>query len=162
MTCYKSKFYDLDTGIGGHLKFMYDSMIFIKKGEIYLQCKKHREKRVLRDVYYIPSLRINIISLGKLAKEIFKVIMHGIFFFWVYGSKNELLIKVKIGSYRIYKNLVKTVKPMYLLSKSLIKNGFSISTLVMLTFNQLNSWMTKTWLLICQVLFHQIKYMRFL
>lgn len=113
-------------------------------------------------MYYIPSLRINIISLGKLAKEIFKVIMHGIFFFWVYGSKNELLIKVKIGSYRIYKNLVKTVKPMYLLSKSLIKNGFSISTLVMLTFNQLNSWMTKTWLLICQVLFHQIKYMRFL
>ncbi|KAI3724747.1 hypothetical protein L2E82_36535 [Cichorium intybus] len=49
MTGQRSKFYELDTSIRGHVKFGDDSVVFIEgKGTVHLQCK-NGEKRVLHD-----------------------------------------------------------------------------------------------------------------
>ena len=58
-------FYELDETILGKVKFGDDSRIDIK-GKGYVRFNfNNGEKKVLNNVYYIPGLRINIVSLGQ-------------------------------------------------------------------------------------------------
>ena len=58
-------FRDLDEGITGKVRFGYDSRIDIKgKGSIRFRMEGG-EKKILNDVYYIPVLKSNIMSLGQ-------------------------------------------------------------------------------------------------
>ena len=58
-------FFELDETITGNVRFGDDSRIDIKgKGSIRFIIK-NGEKKVLKNVYYIPSLRSNIVSLGQ-------------------------------------------------------------------------------------------------
>lgn len=60
----QSKFQSLNESIKGSVKFGDGSRVQIEgKGTIVFQCK-NGEKRKLREVYYIPRLCSNIISLG--------------------------------------------------------------------------------------------------
>lgn len=117
MTGEKGKFKELDESINGQVKFGDGSAVRIEgRGSIVPRCK-NGEERTLNDVYYIPTLRSNIISLGQLSETGNKVIMNG-HFLWVYQNQRKLLMKVKRFYNRLYKIIIKTAKPICLLSKS--------------------------------------------
>lgn len=116
MTGEKSKFKDLDETVTGQVRFGDGSKVDIKgKGSIVFKCKTGEEK-VFRQVYYIPSLCNNILSLGQLSEEGNRVIMHGEFL-WVYDIDDKLLLKVKRSYNRLYKFLAETPSESCLLSK---------------------------------------------
>lgn len=58
-------------------------------------------------VYYIPSLRSNIISLGQLAEEGYSVNIRGDYL-WVREQQGSLLMKVKRSMNRLYKIIIYT------------------------------------------------------
>ena len=68
-------------------------------------------------MYYIPSLRNNIISLGQMYKEGNKVILKGEFL-WIYDKQERLLMKVKRSSNRLYKLIIESNRQTCLLSKA--------------------------------------------
>lgn len=116
MTGQRSKFASLDEGIQGQVKFGDGSLVEIKgKRSIMLQCK-NGEERVLNEVYYIPTLCNNIISLGQLSEEGNKVMLSGDFL-WVRDRQEKLLMKVKRSANRLYKIIIETNKPACFLSK---------------------------------------------
>ena len=66
MTGVKSHFKDIDESVTGRVRFGDGSYVQIKgKGSILLGCK-NQEHKVVTDVYYIPNLKSNILSLGQL------------------------------------------------------------------------------------------------
>ncbi|XP_074341894.1 uncharacterized protein LOC141679290 [Apium graveolens] len=87
MTGQKSKFKILDEQITSQVKFGDGSTMEIKgRGSISMKCKDGQE-RVLNEVYFIPSLRSNIISIGQLIEEGSKVVIRGEYI-WIF-DKNE-------------------------------------------------------------------------
>lgn len=72
---------------------------------------------MLHEVYYIPILCNNFISLGQLSKEGIKVVLHGEFL-RVYDTKEKLLMKVKRSPNRLYKMIIETTKATCLMAKS--------------------------------------------
>ena len=80
-----------------------------------LNCK-NGEERFLEEVYFIPTLCNNIISLGQLSEGGNKVILNGEHL-WVYEKSGKLLIKVQRSSNRLYKLVVESNKNMCLLTK---------------------------------------------
>lgn len=105
MTGQYSKFDKLDDKVTGQVKFGDGSMVEIKgKGSITLRCK-NGESRTLKDVYYIPALRSNIISLGQLSEDGYKIVLKGENL-WVYDTQNDLLMKVKRSLNRLYKLII--------------------------------------------------------
>ncbi|KAL8100917.1 hypothetical protein AgCh_032970 [Apium graveolens] len=112
----REKFMELNEGITGSVKFGDGSTVKIQgKGSINFKCK-NGEERMLHEVYYIPSLYSNIISLGQLSEEGNEVILKGNYL-WVYEKKGSLLMKVKRSQNRLYKLLDETVTSECLLSK---------------------------------------------
>lgn len=67
---------------------------------------KNGETRTLNEVYYILSLRSNIISLGQLAEEGYNVLLKGEYL-WIRDKQGDLLMKVKRSTYRLYKILIR-------------------------------------------------------
>nr|GEZ09345.1 zinc finger, CCHC-type [Tanacetum cinerariifolium] len=117
MTGYKDKFRELDRSIQGSVKFGDGSKVRIEgKGSILVKCK-NGEHHLLQEVYFIPRLCSNIISLGQLAKGGDQIIMHGSFL-WVHDVKGKLLMKVRRSPNRLYKIQLKKVKSRCLLGKS--------------------------------------------
>lgn len=116
MTGRKSKFTFLDESVTGVVKFGDGSSVRIEgKGSIMLHCK-NGEERCLKNVYYIPTLKNNIISLGQLSESGHKVMLQGDYL-WVNDERGELLMKVKRSPNRLYKILIDNVSSMCLLSK---------------------------------------------
>nr|GEZ53824.1 hypothetical protein [Tanacetum cinerariifolium] len=117
MTGYKDKFRELDRSIHGSVKFRDGSKVRIEgKGSILFKCK-NGEHRLLQEVYFIPRLCSNIISLGQLAEGDDQIIMHGSFL-WVHDVKGKLLMKVRRSPNRLYKIQLEKVKSRCLLGKS--------------------------------------------
>ncbi|XP_074352568.1 uncharacterized protein LOC141691708 [Apium graveolens] len=93
MTGQKGKFKDLDENVKGVVRFGDGSSVDIKgKGTVSFKCKNGEEKS-LRDVYFIPKLRNNIISLGQMAEDFNKVVLDGDLL-WIHDEKGILLMKV--------------------------------------------------------------------
>lgn len=64
MTGQRSEFKELDENVTGQVRFGDGSTVDIKgKGSVIFSCK-NAEERTLDEVYFIPMLRNNIISLG--------------------------------------------------------------------------------------------------
>lgn len=117
MTGDKDKFQELDEGIRGYVRFGDASKVRIEgKGSIVFQCKTD-ERRVLQEVYFIPSLCSNIISLGQLAETGDEILMKGSFL-WVRDKTGRLLMKVKRSPNRLYKIILNEAKPKCLLGSS--------------------------------------------
>ncbi|XP_020243636.1 uncharacterized protein LOC109821889 [Asparagus officinalis] len=113
MTGQRSMFKHLDESIHGKVKFGDGSTVQIKgKGSILFLCK-NGEQRLLREVYFIPSLCNNIISLGQLSKDGSRTVMCGSFL-CIYDRNGRLLIKVKRSPNRLYKVLLETCEPVCL------------------------------------------------
>ncbi|KAL8089642.1 hypothetical protein AgCh_039213 [Apium graveolens] len=102
MTGQRGKFKELDESMTGHVKFGDGSIVKIKgKGCVSFKCK-NGEERVLKEVYFIPTLCNNIISLGQLSEAGNKVVIDGDYL-WVYEEGGRLLMKVKRSKNRLYK-----------------------------------------------------------
>lgn len=116
MTGFKEKFTDLDETVTGVVHFGDGSTVKIEgKGTVMMLCK-NGEKRCLFDVYYIPSLCNNIISLGQMSEDGNKVVLKGDLL-WIYDEKDRSLMKVKRSSNRLYKLIIETVEKTCLLAK---------------------------------------------
>lgn len=117
MTGSRTKFREIDEKVTGQVRFGDGSTVEIKgKGSVVFRCK-NGEEIVLSDVYYIPTLCNNIISLGQLSETGNKVVLHGNFL-WVYDGQRRLLMKVKKSANRLYKLVLETCNPVSLLSKA--------------------------------------------
>lgn len=117
MTGERAKFKELDEKITGQVKFGDGSTVKIEgKGSIVFKCR-NGEERTLNEVYFIPTLCRNIISLGQLSEEGNKVILNGNYL-WVYEKQGKLLMKVKRSPNRLYRLIIDVNKPSCLLSKS--------------------------------------------
>lgn len=116
MTGFKSKFTKLDEKVKGVVSFGDGSNVRIEgKGSVCFVCK-NGETRTIEDVYYIPTLRNNIMSLGQLAEGGNRIIIKGELM-WVYDSQDTLFMKVKRSQNRLYKIIINTTQPVCLLSK---------------------------------------------
>ncbi|XP_039840923.1 uncharacterized protein LOC120700756 [Panicum virgatum] len=77
MTGDKKKFRELDEAVTGKVRFGDGSTVQIMgKGSILFDCK-HGEHWLLQEVYYIPRLCSNLVSLGQLTEIGYKVVMDG-------------------------------------------------------------------------------------
>ncbi|KAL8117775.1 hypothetical protein AgCh_015608 [Apium graveolens] len=111
-----SKFDKLDKSVMGQVKFGDGSVVQIKgKSCISLKCK-NGEIRTLNKVYFIPSLRINIISLGQLAEEGYNVTSRGDYL-WVREQEGNFLMKVKRSTNRLYKIIIYSSDLQFLISR---------------------------------------------
>ncbi|KAD4178302.1 hypothetical protein E3N88_26893 [Mikania micrantha] len=116
MTGDKGLFSKLDTKIGGNVRFGDGSCVDIEgRGTILLECK-NGEHRLLTEVYYIPFLKSNIISLGQLTEGGCKILMKQDFL-WLYEPDERLLMKVHRSTNRLYKISLKVGAPVCLHSK---------------------------------------------
>ncbi|KAJ9535047.1 hypothetical protein OSB04_un001882 [Centaurea solstitialis] len=110
MTGNYSYFSELNKRITGRVKFGDGSCVRIEgKGSI-LFVGKNGEQKLLKDVYYIPLLRSNVISLGQTTLLGCDIRLHGDFLTMkdIYG---RLLIKVPRSENRLYKIQLKVGKP---------------------------------------------------
>lgn len=116
MTGCREKFESLDKTKKGQVKFGDGSLVKIEgKGSIRIKCK-NGETRILQGVYYIPTLRSNIISLGQLSEEGNRVVLNG-GSLWIYDSCGRLLMHVRRSSNRLYKIHIEDTKEACLLTK---------------------------------------------
>lgn len=117
MTGVRSKFKELDESITGLVKFGDGSTVNIKgKGTVVFNCKNGEEKS-LHEVYYIPTLCNNIISLGQLSETGSRVLLKGEFL-WVHDEQGRLLMKVKRSANRLYKIILESFETTCLMSKT--------------------------------------------
>nr|GEW56961.1 zinc finger, CCHC-type [Tanacetum cinerariifolium] len=101
MTGTKSHFRDIDKSVTGHVPFEDGSYVQIKgRGSILLGCKNN-EQKIVSDIYYIPNLKSNILSLGQLTEIGCKIIMDGNKL-TLYDKNKKLLIKAKAVKHAIY------------------------------------------------------------
>lgn len=113
MTGQRSFFSDLDEGFVGQVRFGDGSTVQIKgKGVILFECK-NREQWLLIEVYYIPSLCNNIMSLGQMTEECAKIQIHDDFL-WMYERSGRLLLKVRQCCNRLYKTNLQIGSPICL------------------------------------------------
>lgn len=105
MTGEISKFKDLNEKVTRQVHFGDESIVSIKgNGSVIFKCKNGVEK-LFREVYYIPNLCNNILSLGQLFEEGNLVVMY-VEFLWVYDNEGKLLLKVKRSGNRLYKIII--------------------------------------------------------
>lgn len=142
MTGQLSKFRDLDRSVNGQVRFGDGSTVLIKgKGSIVLKCK-NGDERLLKDVYYIPTLCNNIISLGQLSEDGNKVILNGAHL-WVYGKDGQLIMKVTRSMNRLYKIIIESGSSECLLSKCDENAWLWHTRLGHVNFNAMNLMSTK-------------------
>lgn len=116
MTGEKSYFSELNENIKGKVKFGDGSCVKIEgKGSILFEAKT-REQKLLTDVYYIPDLRSNILSLGQATEQGCDVRMKDNYL-TLRDPNGRLLVKVLRSANRLYKISLKVGKPTCLLSK---------------------------------------------
>ncbi|XP_074374031.1 uncharacterized protein LOC141714409 [Apium graveolens] len=110
-----SKFNELDEKVTGKVHFGDGSTVDIKgKGLVLFRCK-NGEERLFHEVYYIPTLCNNILSLRQFSEEGNRVVMYGEFL-WVYDKEKTLLMKVRRSDNRLHKILIESVESKCLMS----------------------------------------------
>ncbi len=116
MTGDRSKFRELDESITGRVKFGDASTVQIKgKGSILFSCK-NGDQWLLQDVYYIPSLQCNMVSLGQLTETGHRVVMDEDVLEVFDKSPWRLVMKVRRTVNRLYRIELKLAHPVSLLS----------------------------------------------
>jgi len=116
MTGDLQKFKDLDHGITGKVRFGDDSTVTIHgKGTIVFQ-GKFGDQWILSDVYYIPRLRSNLISLGQLTEIGHKILLDENELEVVEKQSDRLIMKVPRTVNTMYKIELNTVEPVCLMA----------------------------------------------
>ena len=111
MTGVRELFATLDNKIMGQVRFGDESKVPIKgRGSIILEGKTG-EQRIISEAYYIPALRSNILSLGQLTEEGYKISMADEYL-RMRDENNRLIMKVKRSvNNRLYKVVLQTPQP---------------------------------------------------
>lgn len=101
MTGCRKQFSELDTSINGTIRFGDGSTVTIGgQGTVLIEgCTG--EHKALMDVYYIPKLTNNIISLGQLEERGCKVVLEDNQL-CVFDHQGQLLVRVKRARNRLY------------------------------------------------------------
>lgn len=95
-------FNKIDSSITGKVRFGDDSRIDIKgKGTISF-VDMNGEPRIIKNVYFIPDLKSNIISLGQATKSGCDIRMRG-GYLTMHDSEGKLLVKAERSRNRLYK-----------------------------------------------------------
>ncbi|WVZ91404.1 hypothetical protein U9M48_037581 [Paspalum notatum var. saurae] len=116
MTGNKAAFSELNKDVAGAVKFGDGSTVDILGRGTIMFAAKGGGHRILTDVYYIPRLRSNIVSLGQLDEDGCKVeIERGEL--RVRDPAKELLLKVRRSSNRLYKVTLTLARPISLLAR---------------------------------------------
>ncbi|WVZ83399.1 hypothetical protein U9M48_030555 [Paspalum notatum var. saurae] len=114
MTSLRSAFSELDTGVHGTIKFDDGSVIGIEgRGTVLFNCK-NGEHQALTGVYHIPRLTANIVSLGQLEEDGFKILLENGFLRIWDQRRRRLLAKVPRAANRLYQLTVDIAKPVCL------------------------------------------------
>ncbi|KAL9250584.1 hypothetical protein AKJ16_DCAP13271 [Drosera capensis] len=114
MTGRRDMFQELDEKIIGEVRLGDGNVVQVKgKGTVMFQCK-NEDQYILHEVYYIPKLCTNIISLGQMTENGSEVNMVGDAI-KVYDN-GKLLMFVKRTSNRLYKISLELAKPICLLA----------------------------------------------
>ena len=112
----RREFSELDSGVRGSVKFGDASAVEIKGVGSVVFTAKTGEHRLLTGVYYIPTLRNSIISLGQLDENGSRVeIEHGVLRIW--DRHRRLLVKVNRGANRLYVLNVQVAQPVCLAAR---------------------------------------------
>ncbi|KAJ9542381.1 hypothetical protein OSB04_028887 [Centaurea solstitialis] len=115
MTGVRTHFKEIDEKISGRVRFGDGSYVEIKgRGSILRECK-NKEQRIILNVYYIPILKSNILSLGQLTENGCKIIMQDNVLL-LYGQDQKLLMRVERSRNRLYKISLKVGVPICLLT----------------------------------------------
>lgn len=116
MTGRKELFADLNRSVLGTVRFGDGSKVQIEgKGTVLFEFK-NGDQQVLQDVYFIPALHKNIISLGQMTEVGYKVEMLGNYL-WMWDDVGRLIMRVHRGLNRLYKVTLRPSQPICLLSK---------------------------------------------
>ena len=116
MTGNKSAFQELDESIRGNVKFGDGSVVGIFGKGMVMFKSLSGDHRILTEVYYIPSLQSNIISLGQLDENGCTIIMrHGVMH--VYDRFMKALARVHRRPNRLYVAELTLASPVSLLLK---------------------------------------------
>lgn len=108
MTGNRDYFYSLDECIAGKVRFGDNSRIDIRgKGSILFTIKSG-DKKVLHDVYYLPELKSNIISLGQATESGCDVRMREDYL-TLHDKKGNLIARAKRSPNRLYKVIMDIV-----------------------------------------------------
>ncbi|GJR07948.1 zinc finger, CCHC-type containing protein [Tanacetum coccineum] len=115
MTGVREHFKELDEKVSGKVRFGDGSYIEIKgKGSILIECDDEKQ-RIISHVYYIPSLKSNLMSLGQFTEIGCKVVMEDDEL-RLYDMDNKIFMKVKRQRNRLYKANLRIGTHVYLLA----------------------------------------------
>jgi hypothetical protein len=116
MTGDRHKFKEMDHAITGKVRFGDDSTVEIQgRGTILFQ-GKFGDQWVLSDVYYIPKLRSNLISLGQLTEIGLRVELDDDMLEVSEKNPSRLIMQVQRSLNRMYKIELNPVDPSYLMA----------------------------------------------
>ncbi|GJY12094.1 zinc finger, CCHC-type containing protein [Tanacetum coccineum] len=102
MTGVREHFKELNEKVSGKVRFRDGSYIEIKgKGSILIECDDEKQ-RIISHVYYIPSLKSNLLSLGQFTEIGCKVVMEDDEL-RLYDMDNKIFMKVTRQKNRLYK-----------------------------------------------------------
>ena len=115
MTGDASQFFELNFAVGGTVRFGDGSTVRIEGRGTVLFETRNGEHKALTDVYYIPKLKSNIVSLGQLEERGCKIVLED-GYLWGYDRQRMLLLKVKRQQNRLYILNLDRTDPVCLLS----------------------------------------------
>ena len=118
MTGNRSYFKTINESITGKVRFGDDSRIDIKGKGYILFCSKDGAKRIIADVYYIPKLKSNIISLGQATESGCEVMMKDDYLI-LRDKDGRLITRANRSRNRLYKVLINIVDPICLQATTL-------------------------------------------
>jgi hypothetical protein len=110
------KFRDLDHAVLGKVRFGDDSTVDIQgRGTIVFE-GKHGDHWVLSDVYYIPKLKSNLVSLGQLTETDHRIVLDDDLLEVCEKQSERMIMRVPRTLNRLYKIELKTVEPRCLIA----------------------------------------------
>ena len=113
----RTAFTNLDTSVTGSIRFGDGSIAHIMStGTVLFHCRND-EHWALSNVYFLPCLTANIISVGQLDKSGYQVLVeHGVM--WVRDEDRCLLAKIPRSSAPMYTLVVTIGRPVCLVART--------------------------------------------
>ncbi|XP_070032779.1 uncharacterized protein [Nicotiana tomentosiformis] len=97
----KEKFVEINKMVRGNVSFGDTSKIQIEGISTILISYKNDDRKLIQDVYYVPKLKSNILSLGQLLEKEYEIHMKNMHL-WIRDSSGILIVKVHMTKNRLF------------------------------------------------------------